>query len=56
VTARRQAAAALDWASRERIGDAGLDELYNVLEAVGEVSPGKVDFDPANLYRAPNLW
>ena len=56
VTARRRAAAALDRAIRERVGDAGLDKLFKALEAVGEVSRGKADFDPANLYRAPNLW
>jgi len=56
VTARLHAAAGLDRAIRERIGDAGLDELYRVLEAVGEVSRGKADFDPANLYRSPKLW
>ena len=41
VTARLRAAGELDRAIRERIGDAGLDELYKVLEAVGEVSRGK---------------
>jgi DNA-binding MarR family transcriptional regulator len=56
VTARLGAAAALDRAIRERVGDAGLEQLYKVLEAVGEVSRGKVEFEPANLYRAPNLW
>ena len=56
VTARLRAAAALDRAIRERIGDAGLDQLYKVLEAVGEVSRGKAEFDPANVYRARNLW
>jgi DNA-binding MarR family transcriptional regulator len=56
VTARLRAAAALDRAIRRRVGDAGLDELYKALEAVGEVSRGEADFDPANLYRAPNLW
>jgi DNA-binding MarR family transcriptional regulator len=56
VTARLRAAAALDRAIRERIGDAGIDQLHKVLEAVGEVSRGKAGFDPANFYRAPNLW
>jgi DNA-binding MarR family transcriptional regulator len=56
VTARLQAAAALDRAIRERVGDAGLEQLYKVLEAVGEVSRGEAEFEPANLYRAPNLW
>jgi hypothetical protein len=56
VTARLRAAAALDRAIRERIGDAGLDQLYKVLEAVGEVSREKAEFDPANFYRAPILW
>jgi DNA-binding MarR family transcriptional regulator len=56
VTARRQAAAALDEAIRARIGDAGLERLHEVLDAVGEVSRGKAAFDPANFYRAPNLW
>jgi hypothetical protein len=46
----------LDRAIRERIGDAGLERLHKVLEAVGEVSRGKAEFDPDNLYRAPNLW
>ncbi len=55
VTARLGAAAALDRAIRERIGDAGLDQLYKVLEAVGEVSREKAEFEPANFYRAPNL-
>jgi DNA-binding MarR family transcriptional regulator len=56
VTARLQAAATLDRAIRERVGDAGLEQLYQVLEAVGEVSRGKAEFEPANFYRAPNLW
>ena len=56
VTARLRATAALDRAIRERIGDAGVDQLYQVLDAVGEVSRGQADFDPANFYRAPNLW
>jgi DNA-binding MarR family transcriptional regulator len=56
VTARLDTAAALDRVIRDRIGDAGLDQLYRALEAVGEVSRGKAEFDPANLYRAPNLW
>lgn len=56
VTARLQAAAGLDRAIRERIGDAGLGELYKVLEAVGDVARGSTDFDPANFYRASNLW
>jgi DNA-binding MarR family transcriptional regulator len=56
VSARLRAAAALDRAIRDRIGADGLDRLYQVLEAVGEVSRGKAEFDPANLYRAPNLW
>ena len=56
VSARLQAAAALDRAIRERIGDVGLDQLHEVLEAVGEVSRGKAEFDPASFYRAPNLW
>jgi DNA-binding MarR family transcriptional regulator len=56
VTARLRAAAELDRAICERIGDAGLDELYQVLAAVGEVSRGKAEFDTVNLYRAPKLW
>jgi DNA-binding MarR family transcriptional regulator len=56
VTARLQAAGALDREIRERVGDAGLEQLYKVLEAVGEVSRGKAEFEPANFYRAPNLW
>ena len=56
VTARLRVAAALDRAVRERIGDAGLDQLYEVLEAVGKISRGKAEFDPANFNRAPNLW
>jgi DNA-binding MarR family transcriptional regulator len=56
VTARRQAAAALDEAIRQRIGDAGVARLHEVLDAVGEVSRGQAEFDPANFYRAPNLW
>jgi DNA-binding MarR family transcriptional regulator len=56
VTARRQAAGALDEAIRRRIGDAGVDRLHEVLDAVGEVSRGKAEFDPANFYRAPDLW
>jgi len=56
VTARLGAAAALDRAIRERVGGAGLDQLYQALEAVGEVARGKAEFDPANFYRAPNLW
>jgi DNA-binding MarR family transcriptional regulator len=56
VVARLRAAAELDRAIREHIGKDGLDELYKALKAVGEVSRGKTDFDPADLYRAPNLW
>lgn len=56
VTARLRAAAELDRAIRERIGDASLDELYKVLAAVGEVSRRKAEFDTFNLYRAPKLW
>ncbi len=56
VAARRKAAAKLDRAIRKRIGDAGLEQLQQVLDAVGQVSRGTPDFDPANLYRAPNLW
>jgi hypothetical protein len=55
VTARLRAAAALDRAIRESIGDAGLDQLHQVLAAVGEIARGKADFDPANFYRAPNV-
>ncbi|WP_156688885.1 MarR family winged helix-turn-helix transcriptional regulator [Mycobacterium sp. Marseille-P9652] len=56
VTARRKAAAKLDRAIRKRVGDAGLARLHEVLDALGEVSRGTAEFDPANLYRAPNLW
>ncbi len=56
VTARLRAAAALDRSIRESVGDAGLDQLHQVLAAVGEVARGEADFDPANVYRAPNLW
>jgi hypothetical protein len=56
VTARLRAAAALDRSIRESVGDAGLDQLHRVLAAVGEVSRGKAEFDPANFYRAPDLW
>jgi DNA-binding MarR family transcriptional regulator len=56
VTVRLRAAAGLDQEIRRRVGDAGLKELYKVLEAVGEVSRGEADFDPVNLYRSPRLW
>jgi len=56
VTTRLRAAAGLDQAIRQRLGDKGLAELYEVLHAVGQVSRGKADFDPANLYRAPKFW
>ncbi len=56
VTARLHAAAGLDRAIRDRIGDAGLDELFKMLGAIAEVSAGKGVFDPANLYRSPKLW
>ena len=56
MTARLGAAAALDDAIRERIGDAGLHELHSGLAAVGEISMGTTEFDPANAYRSPRLW
>lgn len=56
VATRRRAAAALDQTIHERIGAAGVDELYRVLDAVGEAARGEADFDPVNLYRAPDLW
>jgi DNA-binding MarR family transcriptional regulator len=56
VAARLQAAARLDQEIRRRVGDAGLDALYKVLEAIGEVARGKADFDAVNLYRSPKLW
>lgn len=56
VTARLRAATALDQEIRERIGDAGLGELHKVLAKVGEVSRGRTNFDPADLYRSPKLW
>jgi DNA-binding MarR family transcriptional regulator len=56
VTARLRAAAELDKAIRKRVGAAGLGELRKLLDAIGEVSGGAAGFDPANLYRAPNLW
>ena len=56
VTARLNAAAGLDRAIRDRIGAAGLDDLYAALEAVSAVARGGTAFDPANFYRAPNLW
>jgi DNA-binding MarR family transcriptional regulator len=56
VTARLHAAQELDRVIRERIGEVGLDELYKALGAIGEVSTGKGDFDPVDLYRSPKLW
>ncbi|BBX95136.1 MarR family winged helix-turn-helix transcriptional regulator [Mycobacterium lacus] len=56
MTARLKVAAALDNQIRERIGDAGLDELHRGLAAIGEVATGTADFDPAKLYRSPKLW
>jgi hypothetical protein len=56
MTARLGAAAALDDAIRERIGDAGLHELHSGLAAIGEISMGTTEFDPANAYRSPRLW
>lgn len=56
VTARRRAAAELDRAIAERIGDDGLSELLRMLRAVGAVSTAGTDYDPANVYRSPKLW
>ncbi|RUP01654.1 MAG: MarR family transcriptional regulator [Mycobacterium sp.] len=56
VTARRRAAADLDNAIAERIGDTGLAELERLLHAVGDVSTAGIDYDPSNVYRSPKLW
>lgn len=56
VTARRRAAAELDRAIAERIGEAGLAELQRMLHAVGDVSTTGTNYDPANVYRSPKLW
>jgi DNA-binding MarR family transcriptional regulator len=56
VTARKRAAAQLDRTIRRRVGDEGLDALRKALEAVGDVARDKTEFDPADLYRSPQLW
>ncbi len=56
VAARRHAAAELEHAIAEQIGDAGLSELQRLLHAVGEVSTAGIDYDPSNVYRSPKLW
>lgn len=56
IRARLHAAAALDRAVLRRVGADGLERLHRALEAVGEVARGNAEFDPANFYRAPDLW
>jgi DNA-binding MarR family transcriptional regulator len=56
VTARLGAAAALDHAIRERIGDAGLEQLHSGLAAIGESAMGITELDPIDVYRSPKLW
>lgn len=56
VTARRRAAAELDHAIAERIGEGGLIELERLLHAVGEVSTAGLEYDPTNVYKSPKLW
>ncbi|BBX72189.1 hypothetical protein MSHI_00950 [Mycobacterium shinjukuense] len=56
VTARLRVAGEVDSAIRQRIGDAGLDELHRGLGLIREVATGTADFEPAKLYRSPKLW
>lgn len=56
VNARLGAAAALDTAIRDRVGDDGLRALQRALMVISEVATDTDDFDPANLYRSPKLW
>ena len=56
VAARQHAAGELDKAIRVHLGQDGLDQLARALTTISEVSTGKGDFDPANLYRSPKLW
>jgi DNA-binding MarR family transcriptional regulator len=56
VTARLQTAGGLDEAIRAHLRQAGLDQLTKALATISEVSAGKGDFDPVNLYRSPKLW
>ncbi len=56
VTARRRAAAELDHAIAERVGEAGLVELQRLLHEVGDVSTAGIDYDPTNVYKSPKLW
>jgi DNA-binding MarR family transcriptional regulator len=56
VSTRLRAAAELDQAIRERIGEAGLDELHKMFEAITAVSTGKESFDATFLYSSPKIW
>ncbi|BAV42848.1 MarR family winged helix-turn-helix transcriptional regulator [Mycobacterium ulcerans] len=56
LAARQRAAAALDRAIQQRVGADGVEQLHQILDAVGEAARGAVEFDPANLYREPDLW
>ncbi|CAM4419646.1 MarR family protein [Mycobacterium basiliense] len=56
VTVRQRAAADLDRVIHERVGAEGARELYRILDIVGEAARGEAEFDPANLYREPDLW
>lgn len=56
VAVRPRAAAKLDKAIRERIGDARTDELQQTLEEVAAVFAGGASLDPTFIYSAPKLW
>lgn len=56
VSLRLRAAAELDKAIRERIGDARTEELKKTLEEVAAVCAGDAILDPAFTYSAPKLW
>ena len=56
VTVRRSAAAQMDRAVAEHLGDAGLAELQRLLHALVEVATAETGYNPANVYRSPKLW
>ncbi|GAB3018096.1 MarR family winged helix-turn-helix transcriptional regulator [Mycobacterium bourgelatii] len=56
VTARLEAASALDRDVRARIGDEGLAELCRLLDQVCQAAIGEAGADPINRYRSPKLW
>lgn len=56
VTARLDAATAMDRAIHARIGDDGLDQLRRLLDEVCQAAMGEAGADPTNRYRSPKLW